>query len=396
MHKESAMIIPDTLAQHIVDSAQGIIRCNVNIMDREGVIIGTAQPERYRTFHKGARDVIESGLAVEIRPADVDRYPGALQGVNLPIALEGQVIGVIGVTGDPETVRGPARLIKMITELILERELTHQEMQSRQRLAEQFVEMLVGGGEQYRRRITRAAKSLNVDIDVPRLAAVADVSALLRGFSSEYGASELVLERSSEAILEGLASCGGTGPEDVAVILDGRLVILKAMEEKNCASGVSAWGERLMGAFEAWGVGKVACGAGAVALSLDEYPLSYRQARYCLRALEGRGAFRSIHDSALCAGYMLEQVSAGPAAMALRPLAKSLKAALEKKPELRETLSALTANNFESEQAAFALGIHRNTLAYRMARLRDMTGLDPAKRLDDAVLLKALLAGSGR
>jgi carbohydrate diacid regulator len=95
---------------------------------------------------------------------------------------------------------------------------------------------------------------------------------------------------------------------------------------------------------------------------------------------------------------MLEQVSAGPASMALRPLAKAMKTALSKKPDLLETIATLATNNFESDMTAHALGIHRNTLAYRMARLRDMTGLDPAKRHDDAILLKALLAetrGSG-
>lgn len=390
------MIIPDALAQQIVDSAQGIIRCNVNIMDREGIIIGTAQPERHRTFHKGARDVIESGAAVEIRPQDLDRYPGALQGVNLPIVLEGQLIGVIGVTGDPEVVRGPARLIKMITELILERELVQQELQSRQRLAEQFVEMLLGGGAQYRSRVGRAAKTLGIELERPRLVAVADVSGLLRGFFSEYGSSELVLERSAEAILEGLAACGSVGAQDVAVILDERLIILKAMDEAQAPREVRSWGERLMGAFEAWGVGKVVCGAGAVAMSLDESPLSYRQARYCLRAHGAKGAFRSVYDNALAAGHMLEEAAAGPASMAVRPLAKTLKAALAQKPEIRETLAALLANNFESEMTAHALGIHRNTLAYRLTRLKDMTGLEPAKVLDDAILLKALLAGARR
>jgi len=388
------MIIPDDLAQQIVDSAQGIIRCNVNIMDREGIIIGTAQPERYRSFHKGARDVIESGVAVEIRPEDVDRYPGALQGVNLPIVLEGQVIGVIGVTGNPDAVRGSARLIKMITELILEREFIQQEAQSRLRLAEQFVEMLIGGGEQYRSRIARTAKALGMGLDVPRLVAVADLSGLLRGFYSEYGSSELVLERSAEAILEGLLACGGISTQDVAVILDERLIILKSMQENQVRTEVHLWGERLMGAFEAWGVGKVACGAGAVALGLDEYPLSYRQARYCLRSGETKRAFRSIYDNSFATGYMLEQVSTGPASMALRPLARAMKTALSRKPELLETIATLIANNFESDMTAHALGIHRNTLSYRMARLRDMTGLDPSKRNDDAILLKALLAES--
>jgi len=390
------MLIPDALAQHIVDAAQAIIRCNVNIMDREGVIIGTAQPERKRTFHKGARDVIESGRDVEIRARDVARYPGARAGVNLPIVLEGQVIGVVGVTGDPDAVRDPARLIKMITELILERELVLQEMHSRQRLAGQLIEMLIAGGEQYRPRIVRAARSLGLDIEQPRLVAVADVSGLLRGFSSEYGDSGLVQDRSAEAILEGVHARGCLGPQDVSSLLERRLVLLKAVPQASGRAELREWGEGLLEALEALGGGKVVCGIGAAAQSLDEYPSSYRQAVYCLRAREGGRALRLIHDNALCAGYLLEQAAAGPGAMALRPWDGALREAFGKKPELRETAEALSAHNFECEQTAFALGIHRNTLAYRMARLRDMTGLDPAKRLDDAILFRAFLAGAGR
>lgn len=389
------MIIPEGLAQQIVDSAQSIIGCNVNIMDREGVIIGTASPSRRRTFHKGARDVMESGTVVEIRPEDVERYPGALQGVNLPIVLEGQIIGVVGVTGEPETVRGPARLIKMITELILERELVQQEIQSRQRLAEQFVGMLVSGGGQYRQRLARAAKALGVELELPRCVAVADVSSLLHDFSQEYGASELVLERSAEAILDGLASSGCVGSQDVAVVLEQRLIILKHMEEGAAQSAFFFWGGQLAGAFGSPGAQRVPCGAGAVALTLDEYPLSYRQARYCLEAAGDGPAFRCIHDAGFCAGYLLHQVAAGPAAMALRPLSKALRGALEKKPELRETLRCLCANNWETERTAFRLGIHRNTLSYRMGKLHDLTGLDPAKRVDHAILLKALLSAQG-
>ncbi|GEM_PF-2846155 len=74
-----------------------------------GRIIGAAQPDRRRTFHKGALDVVESGTAVEIYSGEVPLYPGAREGVNLPITLDGQTVGVIGVTGDPDKVRGQER-----------------------------------------------------------------------------------------------------------------------------------------------------------------------------------------------------------------------------------------------------------------------------------------------
>ncbi|MBP2667135.1 MAG: putative sugar diacid recognition, partial [Firmicutes bacterium] len=47
------MIISEELAQRIVDSAMLLVHRNVNIMNREGVIIATGHPHRRRTFHKG-------------------------------------------------------------------------------------------------------------------------------------------------------------------------------------------------------------------------------------------------------------------------------------------------------------------------------------------------------
>ena len=44
------------------------------------MIIGTAQPGRRGTFHKGARDVAENGAAVEIYPDEVALYPGSREG----------------------------------------------------------------------------------------------------------------------------------------------------------------------------------------------------------------------------------------------------------------------------------------------------------------------------
>lgn len=104
---------------------------NVNIMNRDGVIIATGHPHRKYTDHRGAQLVIETGIAVEIFPNELDRYPGALEGINLPIFLEGQIIGVIGVYGHPDEVRNTGHLIKMITELIVERELVNRETRSR-------------------------------------------------------------------------------------------------------------------------------------------------------------------------------------------------------------------------------------------------------------------------
>ena len=393
------MIIPDILAQRIVDTAACLVHCNVNIMNREGVIIGTAQPDRRRTFHKGALDVVESGTAVEIYPGEVPLYPGAREGVNLPITLDGQTVGVIGVTGDPDKVRGIARLTKMITELILERELLHQETQSRLRLAEHLVELLLwSGAVPARGRTLRTARALGLDLDLPRAVAVANISELIAGFQSLYGASELVLERSSEAILAGLAESGVLSSQDVAVVLDERLIILKHLPREADAVAAQQWGRLVVDCLERLDKGgkcETRCGVGSLALNLGEYPPSYRQALYCLQAANQAPGLRSIHNPALAVGYLLRELGTGTGGMVLRPLVAAVEGCLSRKPELRATIQALCDNNFELEPTAFALGIHRNTLSYRLGRLKELTGLDPAHRHDDATLLRAVMQQPG-
>lgn len=387
------MIITEVLAQRIVDTAACLVHCNVNIMNRDGVIIGTAQPDRRRTFHKGAHDVVESGAAVEIYPGEVPLYPGAREGVNLPIVMDGQIVGVIGVTGDPDGVRGIARLTKMITELILERELLHQETQSRLRLAEHLVELLLWSGlPPSRGRILRAAKALGLDMDLPRAVAAADVSGLIAGFQSLYGASELVLDRASRAILDALAADQALTGQDVAVVLDERLIVLKHLAPDQAAEAATEWGALVMHCLDRLGDGTVRCGIGGLALSLAEYHPSYRQALFCLRAQGQDRDLRSIHDPSLAVGYLLGELGAGAGAMVLRPLAARLERCLSRKNDLRATLEALFAHRFELETTAYALGIHRNTLAYRLGRLKDQTGLDPVRRHDDATLLRAAMA----
>jgi carbohydrate diacid regulator len=386
------MLIPDELAQGIVDTTQCLIHGNVNIMNREGMIIATSHPARRGTFHKGARDVIETGAAVEIYKAELAHYPGAREGVNLPIVLDGQIIGVIGVTGEPGEVRGLARLVKLITEMILERDLLKQEMHTRLRLRDHLVDMLLRSGPSFDRgRVLRTAKALGLDMAVPRAVAVADVSGPLSGFYSLYGASELVAERSAETILETLEAAGVIGASDLAVILDDKLIMLAALDPAKAVEACSAWGQSLMRALGRLDQGSLVCGAGALALDLSEYAASYRQARYCLAAATPGRPFCSVYDHDLCVGHLAAEAAASPAGMALRPLEERLALLLRRKPCMSVTIRALFAHNCELEPAAAALGIHRNTLSYRLSGLREAAGLDPARRNDDAVLLRALL-----
>jgi carbohydrate diacid regulator len=100
------MILTGELAQKIVDNIMPIVHQNVNIMNSAGIIIASGQKQRLNSFHKGAKDVIDNGAVVEIYPKTltVTRFP---PGLNWPIVLGRQTIGVVGVSGHPDAVRTP-------------------------------------------------------------------------------------------------------------------------------------------------------------------------------------------------------------------------------------------------------------------------------------------------
>ena len=87
----------------------------------------------------------------------------------------------------------------------------------------------------------------------------------------------------------------------------------------------------------------------------------------------------------------MREAAQGPGRMLLRPRAALVKRWLAQKPEMRATIEALIANRFEPDASAFALGIHRNTLGYRLGRLKQLTGLEPLRCPDDAILLRVLM-----
>lgn len=71
-------------------------------------------------------------------------------------------------------------------------------------------------------------------------------------------------------------------------------------------------------------------------------------------------------------------------------LAMHLLSPLDDDPDLIETLDAFFARDCQISTTADQLGIHRNTLAYRLEKVALLTGLDP-RRFDEAVQIRLAL-----
>ncbi len=105
------------MAQDIVARTMRIIDTNINVMDARGRIIGSGDRERIGELHEGALLVLR-GRVVDIDDAVARHLHGVRRGLTCRCAEE--IVGVIGLTGEPESLRKYGELVCMTAEMMLE------------------------------------------------------------------------------------------------------------------------------------------------------------------------------------------------------------------------------------------------------------------------------------
>ena len=82
----------------IVDEISQLVKQNINLMDETGHIIASCDKSRIGDFHYGAYKIITECLDEYYLKKD-DKERGMKQGINLPLELDGEIVGVVGITG---------------------------------------------------------------------------------------------------------------------------------------------------------------------------------------------------------------------------------------------------------------------------------------------------------
>lgn len=134
------MKLKPELAQSIVDHMMSQIPYNINIMNENGYIIASGDPTRINTLHIGALDAIRQGKTLPM-----ERLHGqhGQPGVNMPITYDDQIIGVVGITGDPAKVVPLASLLKTAVELLLRQSTAAQRKQESAQNQQRFLYHLI-------------------------------------------------------------------------------------------------------------------------------------------------------------------------------------------------------------------------------------------------------------
>jgi len=120
------MKLSKPMAERVTKEMMKIIPYNINLMDEKGIIIGSGDKKRIGSLHKGASKVIVQKSINEIYTEGDGMKPG----VNEPIVINGEIIGVIGITGHPDEVRPFSKLVGATAKLLIEQETINKKAQN--------------------------------------------------------------------------------------------------------------------------------------------------------------------------------------------------------------------------------------------------------------------------
>lgn len=378
-------ILDTRLAQEIVTRTMRIIPFNVNVMDANGVILASGNPERIGELHAGALLALAKKLTVEIDAAAARKLHGAQPGINLPLSVGGQLCGAVGLSGAPDEVRQFGELVRLTAEMILEQAALANELQNNSRYREAFVLNLIRFEAAQRPELEGWARRLGLDLERMQLAFLLE----LQPDGAEAGAALHDIQRLQMRLLARRedALTATVGPSEM-VLLDSwdparkgyetppqrRLDLLAQLVREECELPFTlAMGIALPG--------------------LEGAAVSYQSARSASRLGRLRMPQQQVfsyYDLAL--PVLLSGLDSGWQAHQLRmPIARL--AGDKSRAMLRATLDTWFAQDENSAATAASLGIHRNTLDYRLRRIGELTGLDLAHSEDKLLLyVSALLS----
>ncbi len=162
------MYIGQQTAQAIVDEIGAQIREHINFMDGKGYIVASTDASRIGTLHTGAKRVIEERLPELYITREMENAT-TKKGINLPITIQDEIVGVIGITGEKERVVGYGNIVRRMTEIMIEDSWNKDRKRYDRRIKYRFMEEWIARADSvYDRKFLERGRQLGIEVMKPR------------------------------------------------------------------------------------------------------------------------------------------------------------------------------------------------------------------------------------
>jgi len=352
-------------AEQIVNEISGVIGESINMMNAQGVIIASSDAARIGTFHEASKKLIDERLD-ELVVQDDYEYIGSKPGINLPVVLDNEIVGVIGVTGPYHKVVKYGQIIKKMTEILLLEHAYRQHKSLSENIRNRFIdEWLCLDTKNINNAMVERGLSLGIDITVSRrimmlsvfISDESDITEIQKSFDSAGTIiSRILSEDKNSIILKSTANiiCAVSANNDAAML---RLA------------------NRIKSEAEHWDKVTLAIGIDAqvsnYTLIHNAYLKAAKALRACLRTPDKEIRFYNNINMEIFTGELSEAVKE-------EYIRRIFKGYTPK--EIAAWITVLEV--FYKEEGSITLTaqklfIHKNTLQYKLKKLKEKTGYDP-------------------
>ena len=375
-------VLTPALAQGIAGDTSTIIGYNVLITDRAGTVIGSGDTSRIGSFHEASVHVMRTQQAAAHSAGEARLLRGVRPGVTLPIVIDGEAVGTVGITGSPGQVKRFGQVVKRQTEILLQESLLLRSRLLRERAVEDLLREIahfdpdvVGPGD----LVARAAE-LGYDLRASRVAVLADIG-------SGHRVDDMLRAVPVRVIRETFAD----SQDLVATVAPGRVAVFHQTRERAVRELIPAC-QTIARSLSRRLSAPVRIGVGTAASSVAELRDSYEDAEAALRFGPRAQPGADVHA--------IEDLRIHRLVAAVTPRTRSrftgaLLAALRSRadwPVLRRTIMAWCESGFSLVRTAAALNIHRNTLIYRLDKIAELSGSPPRDHQTGLALYLACIA----
>lgn len=370
------MAIDNEIAQYLINKIMDNTdyQININIINEYGEIIASGDSKRVGKTHSGALEVIEKRMSLPYFDFIDNDTESSKPGINMPLFFKGEVIGVVGVTGNPEEINIIANMVKMTTEILIEKEIDIDKKIFKQTTLNNYIYKIISKENQnYLNLINIWAEKNKYLFNIERAVC------MIKFEKNE----NWDMYKTSEYIINKMQYLKYFYKQDIVSYLgNGQFIIIKSFSDKERIDKKSvlkkffiSLQKEIDGRLDL----KFSAVCGAVVKGLDDIPESYEQANFLLNYTECKNnVVYFIED------YILEFLILNNKANSKMILKNSLNI-INRSSLYKETITAMSKYDMNINKACKNLSAHRNTIIYRMKKIKEVLGLDPINNHKDRI-----------